>query len=112
MSPKKPIVKHGWLFAAVFFINPFSADAQTKLVVNDSDYFETRGLNVAYGNNRADYSSIAGGIVPGELILPPIFRRTKKTGPLHGERMNMLSNWTPVIFLVHAVNDLLKVKSK
>jgi hypothetical protein len=28
---------------------------------------------VAYGNNRADYSFIAGGVVPGVLILPPDF---------------------------------------
>jgi len=33
----------------------------------------TRSKRVAYGNNRADYAFIAGGVVPGVLVLKPDF---------------------------------------
>src|SRR5690606_26902373 len=36
---------------------------------------------VAYGANRADFSFIAGGIVPGVLILKPDFPENKEDWP-------------------------------
>ena len=41
----------------------------------------TRSKEVAYGNNRADFSFIAGGVVPGILILPPDFPENKEDWP-------------------------------
>jgi hypothetical protein len=71
----------------------------------------TQSKEVAYGNNRADYSFIAGGIVPGILILPPDFPENKEDWPfLWGENeyvVNLGASW---IFLVHAVNDMLNNK--
>jgi hypothetical protein len=40
-----------------------------------------RSRTIAYGNNRADYSFIPGGIVPGVLIIPPDFPEMKEDWP-------------------------------
>jgi len=71
----------------------------------------TVSKEVAYGNNRADYSFIAGGIVPGVLILPPDFPENKEDWPfLWGENEYVINLGASYIFLAHAVNDLLKNK--
>jgi len=41
----------------------------------------TRSKLVAYGNNRADYTFIPGGMVPGVLIIPPDFPELKENFP-------------------------------
>lgn len=44
------------------------------------------GVNVkkvAYGNNRADYTVIPGGIVPGLLVMAPDFMENKDDYPFH-----------------------------
>jgi endoglucanase len=69
----------------------------------------TVSKKVAYGNNRADYSFIAGGIVPGVLILKPDFPENKEDWPfMWGENEYVISLAPAYIFLVNAVNDLLK----
>lgn len=46
----------------------------------------TRSKKITYGNNRADFSFIAGGIVPGLLLLQPDFPENKENWPfLWGE---------------------------
>jgi len=68
----------------------------------------THSKRVAYGNNRADYSFIAGGVVPGVLILKPDFPENKEDWPfLWGENEYVISGGASYIFLVNAVNDLL-----
>jgi len=68
----------------------------------------TESKMVAYGNNRADYSFIAGGIVPGIIILKPDFPENKEDWPfLWGENEYVISGGAAYIFLVNAVNDLL-----
>jgi endoglucanase len=68
----------------------------------------THSKRVAYGNNRADYSFIAGGIVPGVLILKPDFPENKEDWPfLWGENEYVISVGSTYIYLVNAVNDLL-----
>ena len=68
----------------------------------------TRSKEVAYGNNRADFSFIAGGIVPGVLILPPDFPENKEDWPfLWGENEYVINLGASYIFLVHAVSELL-----
>jgi len=63
---------------------------------------------VAYGMNRADYSFIAGGIVPGVLILKPDFPENKEDWPfLWGENEYVISLASTYIFLANAVNELL-----
>ncbi|MET0393868.1 MAG: glycoside hydrolase family 9 protein [Chitinophagaceae bacterium] len=69
----------------------------------------TRSKEIAYGNNRADFSFIAGGIVPGVLILPPDFPENKEDWPfLWGENEYVINLGASYIFLVHAVSELLQ----
>jgi hypothetical protein len=68
----------------------------------------TESKKIAYGNNRADFTFIAGGIVPGVLILSPDFPENKEDWPfLWGENEYVVGLGASYILLVHAVNDLL-----
>ncbi|MDF1570639.1 MAG: glycoside hydrolase family 9 protein [Bacteroidales bacterium] len=63
---------------------------------------------VAYGMNRADFSFIAGGVVPGVLILPPDFPENKEDWPfLWGENEYVITMGAPYIFMVKAAAKLL-----
>ncbi len=69
----------------------------------------TVSKKVAYGNNRADFTFIAGGIVPGVLILKPDFPENKEDWPfLWGENEYVVNVGASYIFLANAVNDLLR----
>jgi len=69
----------------------------------------TQSKQVAYGNNRADFTFIAGGIVPGVLILKPDFPENKEDWPFFwGENEYVVSMAPSYIFLVNAVNKLLE----
>ncbi len=66
---------------------------------------------VGYGMNRADFSFIAGGIVPGVLILKPDFPENKEDWPfLWGENEYVINVGASYIFLVHAAQELLNGK--
>jgi len=68
----------------------------------------THSKKIAYGNNRADFSFIAGGIVPGVLILKPDFPENKENWPfLWGENEYVIDTCASYIFLANAVNELL-----
>ena len=72
----------------------------------------TVSKKVAYGMNRADYSFISGGIVPGVLILKPDFPENKEDWPfLWGENEYVVDLGASYIFLVHAVDSLLNKQS-
>ncbi|GHS98633.1 hypothetical protein FACS189421_07580 [Bacteroidia bacterium] len=63
---------------------------------------------VAYGNNRADFTFLAGGIVPGVLILKPDFPENKEDWPFFwGENEYVVNLGASYIFLVNAVDNLL-----
>src|SRR4029453_5235620 len=62
---------------------------------------------VAYGGNRADYSFIAGGVVPGVLILKPDLPENKENWPfLWGENEYTIDIAAHYMFLAQAVADL------
>jgi len=62
---------------------------------------------IAYGSNRADFTFIAGGIVPGLLILKPDFPENKEDWPfLWGENEYTISIAASYIFLANAVNEI------
>jgi endoglucanase len=68
-----------------------------------------RSKKVAYGMNRADYSFIAGGIVPGVLVLAPDLPENKEDWPfLWGENEYVISLGASYLFLANAVNQLLQ----
>ncbi|MBN1313319.1 MAG: glycoside hydrolase family 9 protein [Anaerolineae bacterium] len=69
----------------------------------------TASKEIAYGTNRADFSFIAGGIVPGVLILKPDFPENKEDWPfLWGENEYVVNMGAGYIFLVNAVRNLLE----
>jgi hypothetical protein len=68
----------------------------------------TESKQVAYGNNRADFSFIAGGVVPGALIIKPDLPENKEDWPfLWGENEYVIALGASYLFLVQAANSLL-----
>jgi hypothetical protein len=68
----------------------------------------TMSKKVAYGNNRADFRFIAGGIVPGLLLLKPDFLENKDDWPfLWGENECVIDTGAAWLVLSAAVNELL-----
>ena len=64
---------------------------------------------VAYGVNRADFSYIAGGIVPGVLMLDPDFPENMKDWPfLWGENEYVITVGGSYVYLANAVQELLE----
>jgi endoglucanase len=73
----------------------------------------TESKKIAYGNNRANFSFIAGGIVPGVLIIPPNFPENKEDWPfIWGENEYVVGLGASYILLVHAAIDILNSKGK
>ncbi len=67
----------------------------------------TQSKQIAYGNNRADFTFIAGRVVPGVLILKPDFPENKEDWPfLWGENEYVVDLAAQYIFLAHAANEL------
>jgi hypothetical protein len=67
----------------------------------------TRSKKVAYGNNRADFTIIAGGIVPGLILLKPDFLENKDDWPfLWGENEVTISGSADYIFLAKAAGEI------
>ncbi|RAV98894.1 glycoside hydrolase family 9 protein [Pseudochryseolinea flava] len=66
-----------------------------------------KSKRVTYGSNRADFSYIAGGVVPGLLILKPDFPENKEDWPfLWGENEVVIDICAAYIFLSRAVHAL------
>ena len=78
----------------------------------DSDISFVSGVGahskqVAYGSNRADFAYIAGGVVPGVLIIKPDFPENKEDWPfLWGENEYVVDLCAEYINLVHAGHEL------
>ena len=68
-----------------------------------------RSKEVAYGMNRADFSFISGGIVPGILILKPDYPENHEDWPVFwGQNEYVVNLPASYIFLVNAADELLK----
>ena len=71
----------------------------------------TRSKKITYGNNRADFTFIAGGIVPGILILKPDFPENKEDWPFFwGENEVTVGGTADYIFLAAAAEQLARQK--
>jgi hypothetical protein len=71
----------------------------------------TKSKKITYGNNRADFRFIAGGVVPGLLLLKPDFLENKEDWPfLWGENECVIDTGAAYILLSLAVNDLVNGK--
>jgi endoglucanase len=63
---------------------------------------------VAYGSNRADFSFIPGGVVPGVLILKPDFPENREDWPfMWGQNEYVVNTGSSWIQLVNGARDLL-----
>lgn len=66
-----------------------------------------RSKRVAYGMNRADFSYISGGVVPGVLVLKPDFPENKENWPfLWGENEYVISLGAAYLFLANAAHAM------
>ncbi len=66
-----------------------------------------RSKEIAYGNNRADFTFIAGGVVPGLLLFQPDFLENKEDWPFFwGENEYVINICAAYVFLSNAVNEL------
>jgi endoglucanase len=73
----------------------------------------TRSKKVAYGNNRADFSFIAGGVVPGLVFLAPDILENKEDWPFFwGENEYIIDIGADYIFLSNAAYKLTKSLKK
>ncbi len=71
----------------------------------------TKSKKVAYGNNRADFSFIAGGVVPGVLIVAPDFPENKEDWPfLWGENEYVVSGASSYLYLALAADQMMNGK--
>jgi len=62
---------------------------------------------VSYGTNRADFSYIAGGTVPGILVLKPDLPENREDWPFFwGQNEYVIPNGASHIYLMNAVMDL------
>lgn len=69
----------------------------------------TRSKEVAYGMNRADFSFISGGIVPGILILKPDYPENHEDWPFFwGQNEYVVNLPASYILLVNAAQELLQ----
>lgn len=69
----------------------------------------TKSKKVTYGNNRADFTFIAGGIVPGILVLKPDFPENKEDWPFFwGENEVTVGGCGSYIFLAAAADNMEK----
>lgn len=69
----------------------------------------TKSKKITYGNNRADFTFIAGGIVPGILLLNPDFPENKEDWPFFwGENEVTVGGCADYILLAAAASDLIK----
>jgi endoglucanase len=67
----------------------------------------THSKEIGYGNNRADFTFIAGGVVPGLLLFKPDFLENKEDWPFFwGENEYVIDICSAYIFLTNAVNDM------
>jgi endoglucanase len=68
----------------------------------------TCSKEIAYGNNRADFSFIAGGVVPGLLLFQPDFLENKEDWPFFwGENEYVIDISAAYVFLANSVNEML-----
>ncbi|MBW8323232.1 MAG: glycoside hydrolase family 9 protein [Prolixibacteraceae bacterium] len=69
----------------------------------------TQSKKVAYGGNRGDFTAIAGGVVPGLILLKPDYLENKDDWPfLWGENECIIDGGAWYVFLANAVNELQK----
>lgn len=101
------IVKADGVFRALDFVYGAHPGSNLSLV----SAVGTQSKEVAYGNNRADFSFIAGGVVPGVLVIKPDLPENKEDWPFFwGENEYVINVGASYIQLVNSANALTQAK--
>ncbi|MRX40261.1 glycoside hydrolase [Flavobacterium sp. LC2016-23] len=88
----------------IFGCHPYSNLSFVNAVGNKSK-------KVAYGGNRADFTTIAGGVVPGLIFLKPDYLENKDDWPFFwGENECIIDGGAWYVFLANAANELAQKK--
>ena len=91
------------VFRAIDFLTGHHPGSNLSLVSGVG----ARSKEVAYGMNRADFSFIAGGVVPGVLIVKPDFPENKEEWPFFwGENEYVVTTGSAWIQLVNGARKL------
>jgi hypothetical protein len=73
----------------------------------------TRSKTIAYGSNRADYSFIPGGVVPGIVIVKPDLPELQEDWPfLWYENEYVITPAATFIYVVNAADELVRSNSQ
>jgi len=88
----------------IFGCHPYSNLSFVNAVGN-------RSKKVAYGGNRADFTTIAGGVVPGLSFLKPDYFENKDDWPFFwGQNECIIDGGAWYVFLANAANELAENK--
>lgn len=92
-----------WVYRSLSYLLGAHPDSNYSFVSGVGAQSQTK----AYGNNRADFSFIPGGIVPGVLVLAPDYPENKSDWPFFwGENEYVIPLASRYIFLTHAAMKL------
>ncbi len=98
------IIPEDWVLRSLRYIFGTHPDSNYSFVSAVGAQSQTN----AYGNNRADFSFIPGGVVPGVLILQPDYPENKSDWPFFwGQNEYVIPVGAQYIFLVNAADALL-----
>ena len=98
------IIPDGWVYRGLDYVFGCHPGSNISFVSGAG----TVSKKVAYGNNRADFTFIEGGVVPGVLVLKPDFPENKEDWPfLWGENEYVVAPAASYIYLTNAANTLI-----
>lgn len=98
------LVSDEWVYRSLNYLYGTHPDSNYSFVSGVGAKSQTK----AYGNNRADFSFIPGGVVPGVLVLPPDYPENKSDWPFFwGQNEYVIPMGSRYIFLTHAAQALL-----
>ncbi len=97
------LVDADWVYRSMSYLMGTHPDSNYSFVSGVGAQSQTK----AYGSNRADFSYIPGGIVPGVLVLAPDYPENKSDWPFFwGQNEYVIPMASHYIFLSHAAAAL------
>ncbi len=103
-APEAPRPPRKWLLQNLRYRSGAHPASSTSLISG----IGARSRTIAYGSNRADYTFIPGGVVPGVLIVQPDFPEMKEDWPfLWYEGEYVIPEAAQWVYVANAVHSLL-----
>jgi hypothetical protein len=101
------LVDADWVYRPMSYLMGTHPDSNYSFVSGVGAQSQTK----AYGSNRADFSYIPGGVVPGVLVLAPDYPENKSDWPFFwGQNEYVIPMGSHYIFLSHAAAALAAVQ--